>query len=64
VTLRIYDVNGRRIKSLLDRRLDAGEHMIQWDGTDDHGELVASGVYFCRLAGPSFTETRKMVLLR
>jgi flagellar hook assembly protein FlgD len=64
VKLQIYDVLGGRIKTLLDRRLEAGEHLIQWDGTDDRGEPVATGVYFCRLAAPSFVETRKVTLLR
>jgi hypothetical protein len=64
VKLQVYDVLGGSIKTLLDRRLEAGEHLIQWDGTDDRGEPVASGVYFFRLTGTSFAETRKMVLLR
>jgi hypothetical protein len=65
VSLGIYDVQGRRVKSLLARkRLDAGERRLIWDGTDDRGEPAPSGVYFYRLVGLTFSEARKMVLLR
>ncbi|HEU4928257.1 MAG TPA: hypothetical protein VFU38_00385 [Candidatus Krumholzibacteria bacterium] len=43
---------------------EAGSHRIGWDGRSDNGTAVASGVYFCRMTVGSFSETRRMVLLR
>jgi hypothetical protein len=48
VQVSIYDVTGRKIKNLADRVFPAGEHSLQWDGTDDGGQKVARGVYFVR----------------
>jgi hypothetical protein len=48
VQVTIYDVTGRKIKNLADRVFPAGEHSLQWDGTDDAGSKVARGVYFVR----------------
>lgn len=45
----IYDVRGRMVRSLADRPFAAGRHEIRWDGADDHGRPVSSGVYFCRI---------------
>jgi flagellar hook assembly protein FlgD len=42
----------------------AGEHVIEWDGRDQDGRAVASGVYFCRLRGAGSEAVRKMVLVR
>lgn len=65
VALRIYDVRGRLVRTLVDGVRNAGaSHRIEWDGRNDAGTRVASGVYFCRLATRDFTATRKMVLLK
>jgi hypothetical protein len=65
VTLRIYDVRGALVRTLVDDVREAGvEHRVRWDGRDDRGRSVASGVYFLRLEAQGFFETRKMVLLR
>ena len=48
VQVSIYDVTGRRIRNLAERVFPAGEHTLQWDGTDDAGGKVARGVYFVR----------------
>ena len=48
VQVSIYDVTGRKVRNLADRVFPAGEHSIQWDGTDDAGSRVARGVYFVR----------------
>lgn len=61
VELAIFDVAGRRIRSLVSGPLGPGTHTVVWDGTSDHGERVASGVFFYRLtAGPDRAQ-RKMV---
>jgi len=65
VTLNIYDVTGRLVRTLLHKQIVAGEHHLFWDGRDASGQRVASGIYLYRLqAGNQFTETRKMVLLK
>ncbi len=64
VSLVIYDVTGRRVRTFLDGYREAGAHTVMWDGTNDRGEAAASGVYFYRLKAAGFEETRKMVLLR
>ena len=64
VTIEIFDVNGKRVRSLLSRRHDAGRHTTRWNGEDDRSARVSSGVYFCRLTAEGFTQTIKMVLLK
>lgn len=65
--LAIYDVSGRLVRVLSNGEFDAGYHQRQWDGTDDHGQSVNSGVYFYRLSvdsGNSYEETKQMLLLK
>lgn len=64
VTLRIFDVRGARVRTLFDGRKASGRHRALWDGQDDSGNSVASGVYFYRLVGTGFSSARRMVLLR
>ena len=65
VTMAIYDIAGRRIRSLMDGKMtEAGSHTIMWDGLDDRGKSVSSGVYFCRFLGAEQTSSTKMILLR
>ena len=63
-SLAVYDVAGRLVRVLIDGVKEAGPHDVNWDGKDNTGRGVASGVYFYRLEAGSFTETKKMVLLR
>lgn len=62
--LTIFDVAGRRVRSLLDGRLAAGSHEVAWDGRDDHGVPAPSGVYFYRLESGTFRQGRRMSLVR
>ena len=63
-SLRVYDVSGRLIRSLVDGRLPAGIHEVMWNGRDENGAMAVSGVYFYRLNAGEIVQTRKMVLLR
>jgi hypothetical protein len=64
VALRIYDVSGRLVRTLVDGYKPAGTRSVSWYGRDDQGRPVASGIYFYHLTAPSFSERKKMVLFK
>jgi hypothetical protein len=64
VRIVVYDVTGRRVATLVDGHKAAGEKRVTWDGSNDHGAEVATGVYFYRMTAPGFSQTRKMVLVK
>jgi hypothetical protein len=65
VALRVYDVSGRVVRTLVDsKHMSAGEHFADWTGENEAGEPAASGVYFYRVEAGRNVETRRMVLLR
>ena len=65
VHLNVYDLGGRLVKELVNERMAAGaDHQATWDGTDNSGARVASGVYFYKLTAGDFTATDKMVMLK
>jgi hypothetical protein len=64
LTLEIYNILGQRVITLARGLYEVGEHRVTWDGRDNRGILVGSGVYFCRLQAGQFRETKRMVLLR
>ncbi|MFZ5517711.1 MAG: M14 family zinc carboxypeptidase [Candidatus Zhuqueibacterota bacterium] len=64
VDLKIYDILGREIRSLVQDVQEAGVHQVAWDGNDESGNAVASGVYFCRMKSSDFGATRKLLLLK
>jgi hypothetical protein len=64
VTLRVYDVSGRLVRSLANGTQTAGQKTVTWDGRNDAGSPVATGIYLYRLVGPGFEQTRKMILLK
>jgi hypothetical protein len=63
VRLVVYDASGRQTRLIADRTFDAGRHAVNWDGLDDRGNPVASGVYWIRLEADG-TATRRAVVLR
>lgn len=65
VTLTVFDVNGRLVKTLLDDvRYGEGEFSTVWNGNDNDGRRVASGVYFYRFESGAFSRTGRMVMLK
>ncbi|MGM0483847.1 MAG: T9SS type A sorting domain-containing protein [Candidatus Krumholzibacteriota bacterium] len=64
VTIRVYDVSGRLVTTLVDGVLDAGRKTVNWNGINSHGSNVASGVYFYRMDTKDYSESKKMILLR
>jgi flagellar hook assembly protein FlgD len=64
VSLSIYDLQGRLVRTLLKPgRIEAGVHSAVWDGTNDSGNQVPSGIYFCRLTAGNYKQTKKMLIL-
>jgi hypothetical protein len=64
VSLEIYDVSGRRVRALVAASMEPGEHEAAWDGRDDGGTGVTSGIYFVRLRVGAATRTSRMVFVR
>jgi hypothetical protein len=62
--VKVYDLLGTRVRTLVNSLQNAGEHSVTWDGRDDQAKTVASGVYFYRLEAGDFGAQKKMVLLR
>ena len=62
--LEIYDLNGRRVRTLVNGHLTAGGHRATWNGRDDAGHSLASGVYLVRLRGNDFVDSRRVALLK
>ena len=64
VTARVYDLAGRKLRTLVDEVLEPGPHRTSWDGRTDAGRGAPSGVYFIKVEAPGFHATRKLVLLK
>jgi hypothetical protein len=64
VTLKVFDIRGHLVKSLVDGHLDATTHEVQWNGTDNQGRQAASGVYYCMLQTDGQRESRKLILAK
>ena len=63
-TLKIYDLSGRLVITLVDGEKDAGDYTINWNRKDDLGRVISNGVYFYRLTSDKFSQTRKLILMR
>ncbi len=64
IKLSIFNLKGNRIKLLVNEKLNNGIHKFNWDGKNDNGDLVASGMYFINLTSKSFSESRKLIFLK
>jgi len=64
VDLKIFDVSGREVRTLVDGNVNAGSHVADWDGMDQHGHAVASGVYYYRFGANEYVATGTMTLTR
>ncbi|MCK5785179.1 MAG: T9SS type A sorting domain-containing protein [Candidatus Sabulitectum sp.] len=60
-SLKVYDITGRLLKIVIDHELPGGLHTVSWNGRDDSGGSIASGVYFARLEASGYSETLKLV---
>jgi hypothetical protein len=64
VAVEIFDVSGRKVKTLVSEAVEPGLHTAVWDGTDDAGRRVGSGLYWSQLTAGDYVSTKKMILLK
>ena len=64
ISVVIFDVNGRRLKTVYQGNQGPGQYSLVWDGKDENGSVVCSGVYYYRLETDYFTDIKSMVLLK
>ncbi len=64
VELVVFDMLGRQVKTLVNEELQAGYHSVVWNGTDNSGQAVSSGIYFYSVKAGEFNQNRKMILLK
>lgn len=60
----LFNSDGQRVRTLVDDTRDPGHHAVIWDGKDDDGRQVGSGIYFCKMVVGGFVDSRKLTLLR
>ncbi len=64
VSVIVYDLLGRKVRTLFDKNVSAGQYSVTWDGTNDLGQQTASGVYLYRLRSKSYTKVLKMLFVK
>jgi hypothetical protein len=64
VKFNVYDILGRKVRTLISEHLSSGYNSVLWDGKNDSGKDVASGIYFYQIKVEEFTETKKLVLMK
>ena len=64
MALEIYNIKGQRVTTLVSSNLEAGKHSVVWNGKDESGRSVVSGIYFYRMRSGKYIETKKMILLK
>jgi len=64
VTLEVYNIKGQKVRTLVDDFVVEGVYNTEWNGTDDNGSAVSSGIYFYKMKSGKFSAARKMILLK
>jgi len=64
VQIEVFNIRGQKVKTLLNETRGIGNHSVVWEGTDNHGRILSSGVYFYRMTTGEFSQTRRMLLLK
>lgn len=64
VSIKVYDMMGREVITLVNQKMNPGKYSTEWTSISGNGQKVASGVYFYRLVTPSYTEVKKMILVK
>ncbi|GAH42387.1 unnamed protein product, partial [marine sediment metagenome] len=60
----VFDISGRRIKALKDKIVKPGHYTVEWNGRNNHGKRVASGIYFYRLKTKNYSKMRKLLFIK
>ena len=63
ISISIFDITGRLVKTLTNEQMQAGSHEIKWSINDEHGNTVPSGIYFLRFDTDGYNETKKLLIL-
>ncbi len=64
VTVKVYDILGRSVKTLVNANMTSGNYSVVWDATDDNGKRVSTGVYLYKITAGSFSATKRMLLMK
>jgi hypothetical protein len=64
VELEIYNIKGQKVKTLINEKIQVGNHQVVWNGKDGNGKQVASGIYFYKMKSGNYNKTKKMLLLK
>jgi len=64
VELKIYNIMGEEVRTLVDKTQHAGIYTVTWDGKDNYGNDISSGIYFYYLKADQFNCTRKMIFMK
>jgi len=64
VTIDIYNVKGQRVRTLVNEAKASGTHTVTWNGTDNNGRNVSSGIYYYKMSAGKFSSTKKMILMK
>jgi hypothetical protein len=64
VKIDIYNVKGQKVKSLTNEHFEAGKHRVMWNGTDNNGNNVGSGIYFYKMTSGEYSLTKKMIMMK
>jgi flagellar hook assembly protein FlgD len=64
VRLRVFDIRGRMVRGLIEGIRKPGQHVTEWNGCDELGRVMPSGVYFCQLESGELVSTKRTVLVR
>ena len=64
VEIDIYNLKGERVTSLTKEEYDSGNHEVEWNGTDQFGQRVSPGIYFCRITAGQYVSTNKMIMMK
>ncbi len=64
IVINIYNIRGQQVKTLAAGKMCAGTIQLTWNGLDDNGKSTASGVYFCKVDKPGYSNTKKMMKVK
>ena len=64
VEISVYNAKGQKVKTLVSENLALGKHSVTWNGGDDHGKSVSSGIYFYKMRTGKFTAIKKMIMMK